>query len=137
MAIDTKRVVLHFPPKLTEEPIISETVRAFDLDFNILRAEISPQQEGLMIIGFSGEEKQLEAALKSLKKRGVLVEPIAQGVVRNEEKCTECGACITICPTGALSMDPDSRHIHFDADKCIACEACVPVCPPRAMELTF
>ncbi len=137
MAITTTRVVLHFPPKLTEEPIISETVRAYDLEFNILRAEISPQREGLMIIGFSGQEEQLEAALKNLKKRGVLVEPIAQGVVRNEEKCTECGACITICPTGALRMEQESRHIIFDADKCIACEACVPVCPPRAMELTF
>ncbi len=131
------RVVLHFPSKLTDEPIISQTVHKYGLEFNILRAEISPQREGLMVIGFTGEDKQLEAALKSLKKCGVKVEPIASGVVRNEAKCTECGACVTICPTAALYIDLDTRHIGFDADKCIACEACVPVCPPRAMELTF
>jgi len=133
----TTRVVLHFPPKLTDEPIISETVKHYDLDFNILRAEISPQREGTMVIGFTGEDQQLEAAIKSLKKRGVIIEPMAQGVVRNEAKCTECGACITICPTQALAIDLETRHISFDVDKCIACEACVPVCPPRAMELTF
>ena len=131
------RVVLHFPSQLTDEPIISQTVRNFDLDFNILRAEISPQREGVMVLGLSGETKQLDAALKSLKKRGVRVEPIASDVVRNEDKCTECGACVTICPTAALVIDTDTRHISFDADKCIACEACVPVCPPRAMELRF
>jgi len=131
------RVVLRFPPKLSDEPIISETIKTYELDFNILRAEITPQRAGLMVIGFTGEDAKLEAALKSLKKRGVVVEPIAQGVVRNEARCTECGACITICPTKALVIDPDTRHIAFDADKCIACDACVPVCPPRAMELTF
>ena len=131
------RVVLHFPSQLTDEPIISQTVRDFELDFNILRAEISPQREGIMVLGFTGEAKQLEAALKSLKKRGVKVAPIASGVVRNEEQCTDCGACVTICPTAALYIDLETRRIGFDADKCIACEACVPVCPPRAMELTF
>ena len=133
----TTRVVLHFPPQLIDEPIISETVKNYELDFNILRAEISPQREGIMVIGFTGEDKQVEAAIKNLKKRGVIVESMAQGVVRNEAKCTECGACVTICPTQALYIDLDTRHIYFDADKCIACEACVPVCPPRAMELTF
>ena len=133
----TTRVVLHFPPKLIDEPTISETVKTYDLDFNILRAEISPQREGVMVIGFTGEDKKLDAAVRHLKKRGVIVEPMAQGVVRNEAKCTECGACVTICPTGALVIDTATRHIAFDVDKCIACEACVPVCPPRAMELTF
>jgi L-aspartate semialdehyde sulfurtransferase ferredoxin len=135
--LTTTRVVLHFPSQLTDEPIISQTVRDFELDFNILRAEISPQREGVMVIGFTGEPRKVEVAIKSLKKRGVKVAPIASGVVRNEAKCTECGACITICPTAALYIDLGTRHIHFDADKCIACEACVPVCPPRAMELTF
>jgi ferredoxin len=131
------RVVLHFPSQLTDEPIISQTVHKFGLEFNILRAEISPQREGVMVVELSGEDKQLDAALKSLKQHGVKVQPIASDVVRNEERCTECGACITICPTAALTIDADTRHISFDADKCIACEACVPVCPPRAMELRF
>ncbi|MEN6404010.1 MAG: 4Fe-4S binding protein, partial [Armatimonadia bacterium] len=58
-------------------------------------------------------------------------------VVRNEQRCTDCGACITSCPTNALFIDLETRKVGFDSDKCIACELCVPRCPPRAMELTF
>jgi NAD-dependent dihydropyrimidine dehydrogenase PreA subunit len=132
----TRRVVLRFPQQITDDPIISTTVRDHNLDFNILRAEINAQG-GLMVISFVGEDKSLDSALKALKKRGVKVEPIGRDVVRNEDKCTECGACVNICPTHALAIDLATRHVTFDADKCIACELCVPVCPSRAMELTF
>ncbi|MHB8997869.1 MAG: NIL domain-containing protein [Armatimonadota bacterium] len=133
----SKRIVLHFPQQLLDEPIISQTVRTYDLDFNILRASITPNNEGLMVLGLTGEDKKVEAAIKNLKQRGVIVRPLNKGVVRNEQRCTECGACVTICPTKALTIDLETRHVSFDADHCIACELCVPVCPPRAMELTF
>ena len=133
----SRRVVLRFPEQLIDEPIISTTIRTYDLDFNILRAQITPANEGLMVIVFSGEEKQLDNAIKNLKKRGVKVEPIGLDVVRDEDKCTECGACVTICPTHALAICLETRHVGFDSDKCIACELCVPVCPSRAMSLTF
>lgn len=133
----SKRIVLHFPQQLLDEPIISQTVRTYDLDFNILRASITPNNEGLMVLGLTGEDKKVEAAIKNLKQRGVIVRPLNKGVVRNERRCTECGACVTICPTKALTIDLETRHVSFDADHCIACELCVPVCPPRAMELTF
>lgn len=133
----SKRVVLHFPQQLLDEPIVSETVRKYDLDFNILRASITPDNEGLMVLGFTGEAKNVDAAIRELKHRGVIVQPLNKGVVRNETRCTECGACLTICPTKALTIDLETRSVSFDSDKCIACELCVPVCPPRAMELTF
>jgi L-aspartate semialdehyde sulfurtransferase ferredoxin len=133
----SKRIVLHFPQQLLDEPIISQTVRTYDLDFNILRASITPDNEGLMVLGLTGEDKKVEAAIKNLKQKGVIVRPLNKGVVRNERRCTECGACVTICPTKALTIDLETRNVAFDADKCIACELCVPVCPPRAMELTF
>lgn len=133
----SRRVVLRFPAQLIDEPIISSTIKAYELDFNILRAEITPAREGLMAIVFEGDDKHLEAALRNLRKHGVKVDPIAREVIRNEEKCSECGACINICPTRALALDLETRHVTFDLDKCIACELCVPVCPPRAMELKF
>jgi len=132
-----RRVVLRFPAQLIDEPIISNTIKTYQLDFNILRAEITPAREGLMAIVFEGDEKRLEAAIRDLKKRGVKVQPIARDVVRNETKCTECGACVNICPTQALAIDLQTRHVTFDSEKCIACELCVPVCPSRAMELAF
>ena len=133
----TRRIVMHFPPTMIDEPIISGLVRTFDLEFNILRASITPQQEGVMVIVLEGTEADLIAALRNAQEKGVRVEPLEKEVVCNEDKCTECGACVTICPTQALAIDRETRHVSFDADKCIACELCVPVCPPRAMEISF
>ncbi len=84
-----RRVVLHFPPTLIDEPIISHLVRDYDLDFNILRANITPDREGVMVIVLEGEPKQLEAGIRHLKKAGVVVAPLARGVIRNEKLCTE------------------------------------------------
>ena len=133
----TSRIVMHFPQTLIDEPIISGLVRTYDLEFNILRASITPKQEGLMILVLEGTEEQLSAALDDAKSKGVRIEPLEKEVTRNEQRCTECGACITVCPTHALDIDLQTRHVTFDPDKCIACELCVPVCPPRAMETPF
>ena len=133
----TRRMVMHFPQTMIDEPIISRLVRVYDLEFNILRASITPRQEGLMILVLEGDESKLAAALDELQQKGVRIEPLEKEVTRNEQRCTECGACITVCPTRALVMELDTRHVVFDPDKCIACELCVPVCPPRAMETPF
>ncbi len=133
----TRRIVMHFPQTMIDEPIISRLVRVYDLEFNILRASITPKQEGLMILVLEGDEGKLAAALDEVQQKGVRIEPLEKEVTRNDDRCTECGACITICPTKALVMELDTRHVIFDPDKCIACELCVPVCPPRAMETPF
>ncbi|MFQ6132876.1 MAG: NIL domain-containing protein [Armatimonadota bacterium] len=129
-----RRVVLHFPPGLIDQPVVSRLVRKYDLDFNILRANITPQEEGLLVLELSGEASKLEEGLTYAQELGVRVQSLEQDVVRLEDVCTHCGACITICPTKALSMDLTSRLVNFEYEKCIACELCVPICPPRAME---
>ena len=41
MAI-SKRIVLHFPKRLVDRPIVSRLVKDYNLDFNILKALITP-----------------------------------------------------------------------------------------------
>ena len=132
-----RRIVMHFPPTLIDEPIISALVKTHDLGFNILRASITPRQEGVMVLVLEGTEDALDAALKDAQNKGVRIEPLEMEIVRNEDKCTECGACVNICPTEALAIDLQTRHVSFDPDKCIACELCVPVCPPGAMQIAL
>ena len=132
-----RRLVLRFPKKLLDQPVISTTVRNYDLGFNILRAQVSPEQEGFVVLGLEGEPGNIEAAIEWMTGQGVDITPLDRTVVRDDEKCTDCGACIVICPTGALAMDLDTREVSFDAEKCVACGACVPVCPPRAMSITL
>ena len=133
----TRRVVLHFPRTLVDQPIVYRLVKTYDLSFNILKAHVTPQEEGLLVMALSGDEKALESGLKYLEDLGLRVQPLELDVVRDEQKCTHCGACIVICPAGALTMDRCTWMVGFDSDKCIACELCVPRCPPRAMAVRF
>lgn len=133
----SKKVVLKFPQKLVEEPIVCKLVKDYDLDFNILKAYVTPQEEGLLVLELAGESENYKKGIDYVKKLGVVVQPLSKDVRRNEEKCTHCGACVTICPTDALVVDPKTRKINFDQEKCIACELCINGCPPRAMEIHF
>ena len=130
-----KKIVLKFPPKLVDTPIVYKLVRDFDLVFNILRARVTPKEEGELVIELKGHKEKYAEGIKYLKDLGVNIQPLSQDVTRNEERCTHCGACITICPTAALYMDKKTMKVIFDADKCIACELCVIGCPLGAMKV--
>lgn len=133
----SKRIVLKFPHRLVDQPIVYRMVKDFNLEFNILKAYVTPREEGLLVLELTGENKDLERALKFIKSLGVKVQLLSKDIKRNEEKCTHCGACVPICPTGALVINSATRKVDFYNDKCIACELCIKACPPRAMELHF
>lgn len=133
----SKRIVLHFPHRLVDQPIVYKLVKDFDLKFNILKAYVTPQEEGLMVLELSGKKENFNKGVEYLQSCGVKIKPLSQDVVRNESKCTDCGVCVPICPTGALVMDHHTRKVHFNSKKCIACELCVKICPTRAMEVRF
>ena len=133
----SKRIVLHFPRRLVDRPIVSRLVKDYNLDFNILKASVTPEEEGLMVLELSGEQKDYDKGIKYLTTSGVKIQSLSQDVIRNEERCTHCGACITICPTCAFQLDPTTRQVRFYDEKCVACGICIKACPPRAMEVHF
>jgi ferredoxin len=135
--VASQKIVMHFPERLIDEPIISRLSKRYDLEFNIIKAQIQPQREGLMVIVLSGDAKNLRAGLEWATGLGVRIQPLEQDVVRDEALCTQCGACITVCPVEAFSVDRKTWEIGFDRDKCIGCELCVPICPPGAMKVSF
>jgi len=133
----SKRIVLYFPHRLVDQPIVYKLVKDYDLKFNILKAYVTPQEEGLMVLELMGEEKNFDQGVEYLQSSGVKIKPLSQDVIRNDSKCTDCGVCVPICPTGALAIDSITRKVNFYDNKCIACELCVKICPPRAMEVHF
>ncbi|MBA7640375.1 Ferredoxin-type protein NapF [subsurface metagenome] len=133
----SKRIVLHFPQRVVERPIVYRLVKDYDLEFNILKALFTPEEEGLMVLELSGEQTNYDKGIRYLIEAGVRIQSLSQDVILNEERCTHCGACVTICPTYAFELDPLTRRINFYGEKCVACGLCIKACPPRAMEVHF
>jgi len=137
MMTESRKIVLHFPKKLVDKPIVSRLVKDYGLDFNILKASVTPGEEGLLVMELIGDQRSYDKGLKYLTDVGVKIQSLSQDVVRNEARCTHCGACVTICPSDAFEVEPGTRKVLFDNSKCVVCELCVKACPPRAMELYF
>jgi len=131
------KVVCYFSAAQSEQPIICQLIRNYDLIVNILKANINPQKEGYLVVELEGDKGQYEEGIAFLKNLGVIVEPLSETVVWNEELCIQCGACASFCPTEALSIDRDTMIISFDNSKCVVCGMCLDCCPTRAINLHF
>ena len=135
--MNTRIYILKFPKEVIDQPIISNLVKKYDLEFNILKATILLQQEGVMVLEFIGHKANVKKGIAYLNEMGVSVKSMAGNIRRDDEKCYQCGACTGVCPTGALSLHRPDMAVLFDEEKCTACGLCVSVCPARAMEVSL
>lgn len=127
------KVGLAFPPDKADKPIVTNLLR-YDLSFNILKAYISPGKMGTMILELTGSDEDIDKSLEYLEQQGIQVKVYNDSVIHYEEKCIHCGACTSVCPSGALVMNRDTWELEFDMDKCLLCGHCVRACPARAIK---
>ena len=71
------------------------------------------------------------------EKHYVIINVFKKGGIRmpvkvNADTCIGCGACVGVCPVGALSMNADSKS-ECDEGTCIDCGACISACPVEAI----
>ncbi|RWX43452.1 4Fe-4S dicluster domain-containing protein [Candidatus Electrothrix aarhusensis] len=124
----TRIYLLRYPKETSNQPIISHLVQRYEVEFNILKADIRPQRDGIMVVELKGQKEKVADALDYLKSLGVQAERLAGKVHRDETKCFQCGACTGICPVGALSINRPTMEVIFDPEKCTACGLCVAGC---------
>lgn len=62
----------------------------------------------------------------------------------DEDLCTGCGDCITVCPTNALALVSGTASTEFaevavlaEPDACNYCGECEAVCPVEAIALPY
>jgi L-aspartate semialdehyde sulfurtransferase ferredoxin len=130
------KILLRFPNERTGKPVSSHLIRDYNLDFNILSAHINPGMTGELTMELIGEEKNLEAGVQFLRDEGVSVSLLSRTIEWDGDKCTHCGACTAVCPSGALSLD-EKDQLSFDQDKCLVCELCIAACPLKVMAVNY
>lgn len=60
-----------------------------------------------------------------------------QFVIEDMKSCTGCGACINICPSGAVDMKVGEGgffYPHIDTSKCTECNLCTETCPAANLD---
>jgi ferredoxin len=120
----------------TDDPdVLGTTLRA------IAPAEPAPRPASFAPAG--GKRDVLRLALRELQRAApapVDVVPLPAGapfgaVELNVEGCTLCLACVSACPTGALSADTERPMLRFAEDACVQCGLCKATCPEKVITL--
>jgi ferredoxin len=104
---------------------------------------LSPAPLPASFLPQGGKRSVLRSALSELHRaapapvdRIELPEGAPFGAVEiDAEGCTLCLSCVSACPTGALSDDPDRPLLRFAENACVQCGLCRATCPEKVITL--
>ena len=132
-----KKLALTFPRRLVSEPITYRLIKDYDLVINIIKAKITPYEEGRLDLEVIGRKDSIDKGIEYLTNSGVEVKPLIQEIKWNPDRCNHCTVCVPLCPVSAFEVDEREKTVSFNDEKCIACGVCVQACPYRAIEIVF
>jgi ferredoxin len=128
-----KRVKLTFPKRSVHMPITYRLAKDFNVAANIIRAQVAPNQVGTLVVELSGDIDQLNDSIDWLEAQDIQVAQASREILIDEDLCVHCGLCTGVCPTKALTLDPQTYQLVFHRSRCIMCEQCIPTCPVQAI----
>jgi ferredoxin len=120
----------------TDDPdALGDTLRAM--------AVLPPAPRLASFTPVGGKRDVMRLALRELQRAAptrVDVIPLPAGapfgaIEINVEGCTLCLACVSACPTGALSADTERPMLRFAEDACVQCGLCKATCPEKVITL--
>ncbi|MGD0950862.1 MAG: 4Fe-4S binding protein [Methanotrichaceae archaeon] len=124
--------MLHVAPGIVREPLIASVILETSALVNIERASIDAVSGEIVLEVLPEKCREVKEAFE---RRGVEVVLLEMPVIRDEDECVHCGACVSVCPTGTFRFD--NWLVVADSGKCIQCGACVTGCPQRALRLVL
>ncbi|MDR2130762.1 MAG: 4Fe-4S binding protein [Odoribacteraceae bacterium] len=132
-----KKLVLSFPVDATDRPLVYDLIRVHDVSINILKAEIQPGKTGSLLAEFEADEAKINEAIAYLNDNGVLVSPVSSKVSYDQERCIDCGNCVSACFSRALTIGAPDWKLRLDPERCIACKLCLKACPLKLFKIEF
>jgi len=133
-----KKILIILPKTEIEKPIINDLIKYYDLTIKLIRAKITPEEEGYILIDVIGAEDDIKKGMTFLSTLNIEIQDANKGLQWHDDKCTQCGNCISHCPTNSLSMiDREIMKFNFDKETCIECLNCIRNCPHGAFSSIF
>lgn len=99
------------------------------------RASFNPRGSKRAVLRLALREWQARAPLKPESVALPQGAPFGKVEVK-VEGCTLCLACVSACPTAALSANPERPELRFQEDLCVQCGLCAATCPEKVASLT-
>ncbi|MFB3763768.1 MAG: 4Fe-4S binding protein [Methanotrichaceae archaeon] len=124
--------MLHVAPGIVRQPLIASVILETSTLVNIERASIDAVS-GEIVLEVSPDK--CNEVKEAFERRGVKVVTLEIPVIKDEDECIHCGACVSVCPTGTFRFD--EWRVVADPGKCIQCGACITGCPQRALKLVL
>jgi ferredoxin len=126
------KLLLRFNTKVIKEPVIATAILRTKVLINIVRAHVETTS-GEVVVDVPNET--VDQVFKTFSELGVDVYKLEKPIIRSDEECVHCGACISVCPLKVFSFDKDWT-VKLDSSHCVQCGACIPSCPHRALSLS-
>ena len=103
---------------------------------------VATMTDGIFVCGACQGPKDIPASVAQgaaaaarvqgmIAKGTVTIEPITASA--DEERCSGCRMCISLCPYGAVEFDADKHVSRVNTALCKGCGTCVAACPSGAM----
>ena len=103
---------------------------------------VATMTDGVFVAGACQGAKDIPAAVAQgaaaaarvmgmITKGTVHIEPIVAAI--NEEACSGCRICNTMCPYSAIDYDPEKDVSRVNTSLCKGCGTCIPACPAQAI----
>ncbi|MEA1944483.1 MAG: 4Fe-4S binding protein [Euryarchaeota archaeon] len=124
------KMVIHISAAV-HDPVIARVILDTGVAINVDRANIDATSGEIVL------EVPADACARvaqAFEREGASVSVLEHPIVRDEDECVHCGACISICPAQVFTFNSD-WSVAMDESKCIQCGTCVTACPRGALQI--
>ncbi len=123
------KIVLKFPQRIMQHPLIADVVLETGVRINIDRAFVDASV-GEIVVDVPDEAVEKVAA--AFRRHGVDVHEMDTPIRFEEAECVQCGACVSVCPLEVFVRHEDGS-ISMDLKRCVLCKTCITMCPHGAL----